>query len=130
MWKMEGVSDQGIADNLNNAGILSPLEYRLEAGQHFTENFKRNGTAVWNSKSRTASSSSKIATNHENGVIADALNIDNTTETANKVQAVGNPAFIGNTMPVNNTGNPVNVNLEAGSVNVSDAHASDRGLYE
>lgn len=51
VWKMEGVSDQGIADNLNNAGILSPLEYRLEAGQHFTENFKRNGTAVWNSKS-------------------------------------------------------------------------------
>lgn len=81
-------------------------------------------------ESRTASSSSIIAINPENGVIVDALNIDNTTETENKVQAVSNPAFIGNTMPVNNTGNPVNVNLEAGSVNMSGAYASDRGLYE
>ena len=49
-WKLEGMSDQGIADKLNGIGVASPLEYKLQNGSHISENFKRNETAAWSSK--------------------------------------------------------------------------------
>ena len=49
-WKLEGMSDQGIADKLNAIGVASPLEYKLQKGSHISENFKRNERAVWSSK--------------------------------------------------------------------------------
>lgn len=49
-WKLEGMSDQGIADKLNGIGVASPLEYKLQNGSHISESFKRNETAVWSSK--------------------------------------------------------------------------------
>ncbi|MCD7956147.1 MAG: recombinase family protein [Lachnospiraceae bacterium] len=49
-WKLEGMSDQGIADRLNRLGIPSPLEYRIKSGQGISENFKKREQAIWSSK--------------------------------------------------------------------------------
>lgn len=49
-WKLEGMSDQGIADRLNRLGIPSPLEYRIKSGQGISENFKQREQAIWSSK--------------------------------------------------------------------------------
>lgn len=49
-WKLEGMSDQGIADRLNERGVLCPLEYKLSSGEKIAEPFKRHEQAMWSSK--------------------------------------------------------------------------------
>ena len=46
-WKIEGFSQQGIANRLNNLGELSPLEYKHHTGIKMNSNFKKRGTALW-----------------------------------------------------------------------------------
>ncbi|MCL1882393.1 MAG: recombinase family protein [Defluviitaleaceae bacterium] len=48
-WKLEGMSAQGIADRLNQAGILSPMEYKKFLGLRYNTTFKVNTTAKWQS---------------------------------------------------------------------------------
>ena len=48
-WKLEGLSAQGIADKLNNSGILSPMEYKKSIGLRYNTTFKVNATAKWQS---------------------------------------------------------------------------------
>jgi DNA invertase Pin-like site-specific DNA recombinase len=48
-WKLEGVSAQGIADRLNQSGILSPMEYKRFLGLRYSTTFKVNATAQWQS---------------------------------------------------------------------------------
>ncbi|MDD3417539.1 MAG: recombinase family protein [Lachnospiraceae bacterium] len=50
VWKLEGMSNQGIADRLNAMGVLSPLEYKLSNGSNISENFKQNEQARWSAK--------------------------------------------------------------------------------
>ena len=47
--KLEGVSAQGIADRLNQNGILSPMEYKRNLGLRYSTSFKVNTTAQWQS---------------------------------------------------------------------------------
>lgn len=49
-WKMEGMTDQGIADRLNDIGILCPLEYKIKNGVNVSEHFKQNEIASWSAK--------------------------------------------------------------------------------
>ena len=49
--KLEGISAQGIADKLNQNGILSPMEYKRFNGERFNTTFKVNTTAKWQSVS-------------------------------------------------------------------------------
>ncbi|SHK57183.1 recombinase family protein [Hespellia stercorisuis] len=49
-WKMEGMTDKGIAERLNSIGILCPLEYKKKNGVRVSEHFKRNSTAQWSAK--------------------------------------------------------------------------------
>jgi len=46
-WKIEGMSQQGIADKLNEMGTLSPMEYKKSIGLKYTTNFKINAKAQW-----------------------------------------------------------------------------------
>ena len=46
-WKLEGYSQQRIADQLNNLGILSPMEYKKAAGLLFKTIFHTSGKARW-----------------------------------------------------------------------------------
>ena len=48
-WKLEGMSAQGIADKLNQSGILSPMEYKRFLGLRYNTTFKVNATAQWQS---------------------------------------------------------------------------------
>ena len=50
-WKLDGVSPQDIADKLNLAGILSPLEYKKSIGMNFSTPFKANAQALWSAGS-------------------------------------------------------------------------------
>jgi DNA invertase Pin-like site-specific DNA recombinase len=50
-WKLEGVSCQGIAERLNQNGVLSPMEYKRFCGLRYSTTFKVNRTAVWQSVS-------------------------------------------------------------------------------
>ena len=45
--KIEGFSEQRIADELNRKGILSPLEYKLVNGIHVPTNFRKKAKAEW-----------------------------------------------------------------------------------
>lgn len=50
--KISGLSNQGIANILNDKGIKSPLEYRLEKGYaDFGSHFQKKESAVWQSMS-------------------------------------------------------------------------------
>jgi DNA invertase Pin-like site-specific DNA recombinase len=49
-WKIEGMSHQGIADRLNQSGILSPLEHKRMIGLDFFTSFKSNAKAKWTAK--------------------------------------------------------------------------------
>jgi len=49
-WKIEGMSHQGIADRLNQSGILSPLEHKRMMGLDFFTSFKSNSKAKWTAK--------------------------------------------------------------------------------
>lgn len=46
-WKLEGMSQQGIADRLNDDGILSPSEYKRSLGMKYNSGFKSNPQAKW-----------------------------------------------------------------------------------
>lgn len=45
--KLEGWSAQAIADQLNEADVLSPMEYKRWIGSKYASTFKRNDKALW-----------------------------------------------------------------------------------
>ena len=49
-WKIEGMSHQGIADKLNQSGVLSPLEHKRMMGLDLFTSFKSNAKAKWTAK--------------------------------------------------------------------------------
>ncbi len=46
-WKLEGKSQQTIANELNASGILSPMEYKRSCGMAFETSFKTKQQALW-----------------------------------------------------------------------------------
>ncbi|NLK70337.1 MAG: recombinase family protein, partial [Clostridiales bacterium] len=46
-WKLEGMSQQGIANRLNEMGILSPMEYKRSLGERYKTTFKVKQQALW-----------------------------------------------------------------------------------
>lgn len=46
-YKLNGMSNKGISDKLNNLGIPSPLEYKNLLGIYISDNFKRNDISLW-----------------------------------------------------------------------------------
>ncbi len=50
-WKLSGVNPQDIADRLNSAGILSPLEYKHSLGMQCSTPFQVYSQATWSSGS-------------------------------------------------------------------------------
>jgi len=46
-WRIDGLSNQGIANRLNELGILSPYEYKRENGMRYSNALKRNPKALW-----------------------------------------------------------------------------------
>lgn len=50
-WKVQGLSNQKIADLLNEKGTLSPLEYKNTLGWAFSTSFKLNPMAKWSASS-------------------------------------------------------------------------------
>ncbi len=46
-WKIEGFSPVSIAERLNKAGILSPMEYKKAQGSRFETTFKKTSVAEW-----------------------------------------------------------------------------------
>ena len=46
-WKLEGASQQRIADRLNNRGELSPMEYKRFCGMRYQSGFQVNTRARW-----------------------------------------------------------------------------------
>lgn len=57
-WKLEGMSNRGIADRLNEMGILSPLEYKKAMGSNYSTGFQIKPQTVW-----TAPAIRRILTN-------------------------------------------------------------------
>lgn len=49
-WKIEGYSNQRIAEHLNATGILSPLEYKRMLGWSFSTSFKLKPVAKWSAQ--------------------------------------------------------------------------------
>lgn len=50
-WKIQGMSNQGIADRLNSMGILSPFEYKRMLGWAFSTPFQLHPAAKWSAAS-------------------------------------------------------------------------------
>ncbi len=48
-WKLRGMSNQGIADKLNQLGILSPMEYKQAKGIKYGSGYKVHSKALWSS---------------------------------------------------------------------------------
>lgn len=46
-WRIDGMSNQGIANKLNDIGVLSPYEYKRENGLRFSTAFKISVKAQW-----------------------------------------------------------------------------------
>lgn len=46
-WKLEGASQQRIADRLNDRGELSPMEYKRFCGMRYQSGFQVNAKAKW-----------------------------------------------------------------------------------
>ena len=46
-WKLEGLSTDRIAEKLNQLGIPSPMEYKLNHGLPISINFRQHITARW-----------------------------------------------------------------------------------
>lgn len=46
-WKLEGASQQRIADRLNGRGELSPMEYKRSCGQNYQSGFQTNPKTTW-----------------------------------------------------------------------------------
>ncbi len=45
--KMQGYSQQSIADALNKMGVLSPLEYKRQSGLNYKTGFRKAGKSLW-----------------------------------------------------------------------------------
>ncbi len=50
-WKLQGASQQRIADRLNEMGILSPMEYKRSCGMKYKSGFQTNPKAKWSAVS-------------------------------------------------------------------------------
>ena len=50
-WKIQGMSNQGIAKRLNTMGILSPLEYKRMLGWAYSTSFQLQPVAKWSAAS-------------------------------------------------------------------------------
>lgn len=50
-WKLEGASPKAIADKLNSAGVLSPMEYKKSLGMKYATSFKANAQTTWSAAS-------------------------------------------------------------------------------
>ncbi len=50
-WKIQGMSNQGIARRLNAMGILSPLEYKRMLGWAYSTSFQLHPVAKWSAAS-------------------------------------------------------------------------------
>ena len=46
-WKIAGMSQQGIADRLNDMGVLSPAEYKKSCGSNYRAKFQTKSKASW-----------------------------------------------------------------------------------
>ncbi|MCL1862626.1 MAG: recombinase family protein [Defluviitaleaceae bacterium] len=46
-WRIDGMSNAGIANRLNEMGIASPYEYKRANGMDYSNSFKRNSKALW-----------------------------------------------------------------------------------
>lgn len=46
-WKMEGMSNQRIADKLNGLGVLAPADYKRATGVNFKSSFQTHLTSKW-----------------------------------------------------------------------------------
>lgn len=46
-WKMEGMSNQMIADKLNELGVLAPADYKRSTGVNFKSSFQTHLTSKW-----------------------------------------------------------------------------------
>lgn len=46
-WKITGMSYKGIAEKLNDYGILSPMEYKKFLGMNYASGFEKSDTAKW-----------------------------------------------------------------------------------
>ena len=46
-WKLEGISAADIADKLNAAGILTPLDYKMHQGMRYNTPFRTKTDSVW-----------------------------------------------------------------------------------
>lgn len=46
-WKMEGMSNQLIADKLNELGVLAPADYKRSTGVNFKSSFQTHLTSKW-----------------------------------------------------------------------------------
>lgn len=46
-WKISGMSQQRIADKLNDMGVLSPAEYKKSCGIKYSANLKTKKQAIW-----------------------------------------------------------------------------------
>ena len=49
--KLKGSSPKAIADSLNSAGVLSPMEYKKSLGMKYATSFKSNAQALWTAAS-------------------------------------------------------------------------------
>lgn len=47
LWKIGGMSQQGIADKLNQTGVLSPAEYKKSCGSKYRAKFQRKKKTLW-----------------------------------------------------------------------------------
>lgn len=45
--KIQGYSQQNIADAMNKIGVPSPLEYKKQCGLHYQTGFRASGSAAW-----------------------------------------------------------------------------------
>ncbi|HCC35242.1 MAG TPA: recombinase [Ruminococcaceae bacterium] len=46
-WKLDGMSQQGIAGKLNEKGVLSPMDYKQSCGMKFKSGFQINSRSKW-----------------------------------------------------------------------------------
>lgn len=46
-WKISGMSQQRIADKLNDMGVLSPAEYKKSCGIKYSANLQKKKQAIW-----------------------------------------------------------------------------------
>lgn len=46
-WKIAGMSQQGIANRLNDMGVLSPAEYKKSCGSNYRAKFQTKSKALW-----------------------------------------------------------------------------------